>query len=257
MAAGGRIEFLSPEGLRVDGRRPNELRSYRAQLAVIPQADGSALFSLGNTTVIATVYGPRDNNNHNSSNTECSINTKIHAAAFSSTTGDRRKAGSSNTDRRLQDWSETVSHTISGVLLHDLFPRTSLDIFVEVLSADGAVLAASINAVSLALVDAGVPMRDPVVALQGVIIREHLLLDGNRLEERAGAPTTLAFTPRNGKIVGVMVDPKYPQHRFQDVCTMLQPHSESVFAHLDSEVIRPRLKHLYSMLKQPTIKSHQ
>lgn len=248
------LEFLSPEGLRVDGRRPNELRAYRAQLAVIPQADGSAMFALGNTQVIATVYGPRDNNTPSTSPCSllsCQVRTKIHAAAFSSTTGDRRKGGSSSNDRRLQDWSETISHTVEGVLLHELFPRTSLDIFVEVLSGDGGILAASINAVSLALVDAGVPMRDFVVALQAVILKEHLLLDGNQLEERAGALTTVAFTPRNGKIVGVLVEPKYPQHRFQDVTSALATASQNVFNNLDAQIVRPRLKHLYAMLKQP------
>jgi hypothetical protein len=57
-----------------------------------------------------------------------------------------------------------------------LFPRSQVDIFVEVLQADGGVLPAAINAASLALVDAGVPMVDFVCACaSGVVEGEPIL----------------------------------------------------------------------------------
>lgn len=45
------MEFVSPEGLRLDGRRPNELRQIKAELGVLQSADGSAIFEMGNTKV--------------------------------------------------------------------------------------------------------------------------------------------------------------------------------------------------------------
>lgn len=47
-------------GLRLDGRRPNELRKIKCEIGVFSQADGSAVLSQGNTKVIATVYGPHE-----------------------------------------------------------------------------------------------------------------------------------------------------------------------------------------------------
>ena len=47
-------------GLRVDGRRPPELRKLQCKLGVFHQADGSAFLEQGNTKVLATVYGPHD-----------------------------------------------------------------------------------------------------------------------------------------------------------------------------------------------------
>ena len=47
-------------GLRVDGRRPPELRKLQCRLGVFRQADGSAYLEQGNTKVLATVYGPHD-----------------------------------------------------------------------------------------------------------------------------------------------------------------------------------------------------
>jgi len=52
------IEFVSPEGLRIDGRRANEVRRIKCTLGTFKHADGSAYYSHGNTTVIAAVYGP-------------------------------------------------------------------------------------------------------------------------------------------------------------------------------------------------------
>ena len=55
-----RIEFISPEGLRVDGRRAEELRNIKCKLGIFKRADGSAYYEQGNTKVLATIYGPKE-----------------------------------------------------------------------------------------------------------------------------------------------------------------------------------------------------
>lgn len=52
------LELLSSQGLRLDGRRPNELRRIQCKLGVFTQPDGSAYIEQGNTKVLAAVYGP-------------------------------------------------------------------------------------------------------------------------------------------------------------------------------------------------------
>ena len=44
---------------RSDGRKMDEIRPLRAEVGVVPNADGSALFATGKTVAIATVYGPK------------------------------------------------------------------------------------------------------------------------------------------------------------------------------------------------------
>lgn len=51
------MEFISPEGLRMDGRRPKELRRLSCQLSVLASADGSAVFQMGNTKVCTKRVG--------------------------------------------------------------------------------------------------------------------------------------------------------------------------------------------------------
>ncbi len=45
------IEYINPEGLRLDGRRPREGRRIDCELGILPHADGSAVISQGNTKV--------------------------------------------------------------------------------------------------------------------------------------------------------------------------------------------------------------
>jgi polyribonucleotide nucleotidyltransferase len=55
-----RMDLLSFKGLRLDGRRANELRHIRCKLGVFSQPDGSAYLEQGNTKVLAAVYGPHE-----------------------------------------------------------------------------------------------------------------------------------------------------------------------------------------------------
>jgi hypothetical protein len=53
-------EYISPEGLRLDGRRAGEIRRLAVQLGALPNADGSVLFQQGNTKVVCSVFGPHE-----------------------------------------------------------------------------------------------------------------------------------------------------------------------------------------------------
>ena len=45
---------------RFDGRGFDEIRPMSAKVGIIPRADGSAMFKIGNTMALCAVYGPRD-----------------------------------------------------------------------------------------------------------------------------------------------------------------------------------------------------
>jgi exosome complex component RRP41 len=72
------------------------MRVLNSSLGIINNSDGSAIFEFGNSRVIATVFGPRESRQKgsqqsSSSHEKGSISVKFHAAAFSSTGGERRK----------------------------------------------------------------------------------------------------------------------------------------------------------------------
>ena len=66
--------------------------------------------------------------------------------------------------RRTTELQHTLSTTLSQSLHLHLYPRSTITITLHVLSQDGSLLACCLNAATLALIDAGIPMDDYVVA---------------------------------------------------------------------------------------------
>ena len=87
-------------------------------------------------------------------------------APFSQTNRRKRSKG----DKRIQEVQSTISAAFQDHLFTHIYPRSSVTISLHVLSFDGALLAACLNAASLALVDAGIPMPSILVAVTSGII---------------------------------------------------------------------------------------
>jgi len=163
--------LISPEGLRVDGRRPDELRPIELKVGVLKQADGSASIRQGKTYIIVGVYGPRElHPRHLTLNDKAYLRVVYRMATFS--VPDRKRPAPS---RREKEISMVIANALSPSLFLEEFPRAVIDVFIQVIQADGGTRCASINAASLALADAGIPMRSlvPSVAVgkaDGVLV---------------------------------------------------------------------------------------
>ncbi|KAF2723559.1 ribosomal protein S5 domain 2-like protein [Polychaeton citri CBS 116435] len=154
--------------LRLDGRRWNELRRFHALLSTQASADGSSYLESGNSKVICTVTGPSEQRRSgapasNAQRDSAQIIVDISLAGFSGV--DRRKTARGSKDRKVMEMQHCVEECFGGVVLGHLYPHSVVQVNVAVLSQDGGVLAACINAVGLALVDAGVPMMGYVAAV--------------------------------------------------------------------------------------------
>lgn len=85
-----RHELLSPEGLRIDGRRWNDLRRFEARLSTTTAADGSSYIEWGNTKILCTVTGPVEPKiGANRSQDGATVLVEVCFAAFSG--NDRKK----------------------------------------------------------------------------------------------------------------------------------------------------------------------
>lgn len=260
-----RQELVSPEGLRLDGRRVNELRSIGAAMGVVSgrQGEGSASFESGNTRVLATVFGPRETGSGDgqgmamgsmlpisdaSSQERGTIRVRIHAASFSSSGGERRKG--TQRDRRLLEWARHLEEAFAAVVTTTTFPRSQLDIFVEISNADGGVLAAVFNAITLALLDAGIPMSDYIVAETVCYVQGQGLLDPNRMEESSACPVLIAaLLPRTHTLVFVHSEQRLASDKLSLMLDLAGRGVARVFHQLDTEVVRP---HLLSLLERRT-----
>lgn len=172
--------------LRIDGRRWNELRRITCSISTQSSSDGSSLYTMGNTMVVCTVTGPREGKGQRD-NSRSTIETEITVAPFAQT--DRRKRPKN--DKRLVELQTTISQAFQAHLFTHIYPRSSISIALHVLSFDGALLAACLNAASLALVDAGIPMPSILSAISSGIIQDpdkddaqpESVLDLNNAEE--------------------------------------------------------------------------
>ncbi|KAJ4768855.1 Exosome complex component RRP41 [Rhynchospora pubera] len=211
------MEYVNPlTGLRIDGRRPTEMRHLKAQIGVVSKADGSALFEMGNTRVIAAVYGPREvqNKGQQMNNTEALVRCEYSMANFS--TGDRARKPKG--DRRSTEISLVIRQTMEACILTKLMPRSQIDIFVQVLQADGGTRSACINAATLALADAGIPMRDIVTSCSAGYLCTMPLLDLNYAEDSAGGPdVTVGILAKMDKVTLLQMDAKLPLDTFETV----------------------------------------
>jgi ribonuclease PH len=193
----GRVEYVNVSGLRLDGRRPREVRRVRARLGLFGWADGSTLFEQGNTKVLAVVHGPREPaRRSDGEHDEAVINVDFSVAPFAASERKKRRPG----DRRNTEAATALRQALEAVVETKLYPRSAIDVSVLVLQSDGGALAAAINAATLALVDAGVSMLDFVVGCSVVYIGKTPLLGawalGGAAGGRLGRPGGLGLARR-------------------------------------------------------------
>eukprot|EP01117_Protostelium_nocturnum_P004035 TRINITY_DN15305_c0_g1_i1.p1 TRINITY_DN15305_c0_g1~~TRINITY_DN15305_c0_g1_i1.p1 ORF type:complete len:249 (-),score=99.92 TRINITY_DN15305_c0_g1_i1:54-800(-) len=231
-----RIEYITPEGLREDGRRPNELRRIKSKLGIFSRASGSAYYEQGNTKVIAVVYGPREvSKRMNGLHDRATITCEYSMASFS--TGERKKKNKG--DRRGTEISSIIKQTFESVILTSLFPKSQIDIFIQVLQADGGTRCASINAASLALIDAGIPMKDFVCACAAGCIEGTPILDLNYVEDSAGGPDVpVALLPRTGTIAMLQMDSKVSIDLFEKVLDLAVEGCKAIHTVLSQAVLQ-------------------
>jgi len=197
------LKLIDEKGIRLDGRRFNELRPIKIEAGVLKKADGSAYMEWGNNKVLAAVYGPREAHpRHLQNPAKALVQCRYNMAPFSVT--DRKRPGP---DRRSVEISKVISEAFASVVFVEQFPRTSVDIYIEVLQADAGTRCAGLTAASVALADAGIPMRDLVASCASGKIGGVVALDLNKDEDNFGeADCPMAIVPRSGEIVLLQMD---------------------------------------------------
>jgi exosome complex component RRP41 len=117
---------------------------------------------------------------------------------------DRKRPGP---DRRSVEISKITSEALSPAVFLEKFPRSTIDVFIEVLEAEGGTRCAGITAASVALADAGVPMRDIVVSCAAGKVNGQVVLDLSEIEDKEGeADMPMAIMPRTGEITLLQSD---------------------------------------------------
>ncbi|MCS7108565.1 MAG: exosome complex exonuclease Rrp41 [Sulfolobales archaeon] len=232
---------LIESGLRHDGRKLDELRPISMSVGVLKNANGSALVEYGRTKVIAAVYGPREpQTRYMLLPNRAVIRCRYHMASFS--THDRK---SPTLSRREIELSKVVREALEPVVLSELYPRTSIDIFIEVINADGGTRTASVTAASLALADAGIPMKDLVAGVAVGKVDGFLVLDVDELEDMYGeADMPVAMAPSLRQITLLQLNGVLTPDEFTQAFELAKKGIEAIYS-----VERETLKKKYLDVK--------
>ncbi len=195
--------LLDENGIRCDGRKIDEPRRIVIKAGVLNNADGSASIEFGDNKIVAGVYGPRDVHPKHMSDADTGIlRCRYHMASFSVT--ERKNPAPS---RREIEISKVIKEALEAAVMLERFPRTAVDVYIEILQADGGSRCAALDAAAVALADAGIPMRDMVSACAAGKVADTIVLDINNEEDQAGqADMPVAYMPNLNKVTLLQLD---------------------------------------------------
>ncbi len=229
-----KLELLI-NGKRLDGRAMDELRKISITASPIRNATGSAYIEWGNNKILAAVYGPREAlPRHTADPDRAVVKCRYTMAPFSSL----EEHGRPGMNRRAIEISKVTKEVFENVILLDLFPGTSIDIFVEVLQSDGGTRAAGITCASVALAASGIPMRDMPYAVSAGKVGETVILDLNKIEDNySDADMPMAINPRNKEVTLLQMDGELTKDHFKQAVEMILKSGEAI-TKLQKEALR-------------------
>jgi len=210
-------KLIDKKGVRLDGRKLDELRPIKIEVGVLSNADGSAYIEQGKNKILSAVFGPKElHPKHLALPDRMVLRCRYHMAPFS--VQERKSPAPS---RREVELSKVIREALEPSIFLEYYPRTGIDIFVEVLQADGGTRCASITAASLALADAGIPMRDLVVSCAAGKIDDTIVLDLMDTEDKIGAADVpVALMPNLNAITLLQMDGILTLEEFEKTVTL-------------------------------------
>jgi len=235
-------KLIDENDVRLDGRKLNEMRPVKIEVGVLGNADGSAYIEQGKNKILAAVYGPREvHPKHLALPDRAVLRCRYHMAPFS--VQERKSPAPS---RRELELSKVMRESLEPSIFTEYYPRTSIDLFIEVLQADGGTRCAGITVASVALVDAGLPMRDLVSACAAGKVDGRLVLDLTDVEDKGGeADLPLAYLPNANAITLLQMDGMMTGEEFEHVVNLALDGCKQV-----SQIQREALRAKYSVAKE-------
>jgi len=182
--------LILERGQRADGRKPDEIRTISSQVGLLPRAHGSGLFTRGETQAlsIATLGTPREEQKLDTLRPEEAKRYMHHYNFPPFSTGETWVMRG---PRRREIGHGALAETalISVLPSEETFPYT-LRVVSEILSSNGSTSMAAVCGSTLSLLDAGVPIKNPVAGIaMGLIAADDqhaVLSDIQGLEDHLG-----------------------------------------------------------------------
>ncbi len=212
---------------RPDNRKPDEIRPMEAEVGVIEQADGSAMFKVGDTIAMAGVYGPTNVLPRHMEDPEKAI-IRSYYDLYPFSVPERKRPGP---NRRSVELSMVIKNAVLPSIFVKEYPKTQIELYTNIIQANAGTRCAAISAASLALADAGIAMRDIVSSVAVGHYKDQVVVDINKEEEDIADATDIpiAYMPRMKKITLLQLDGKLPNKKMKEVIKLGIKSCEKVY----------------------------
>lgn len=139
-----------------------------------------------------------------------------------------------------------IRESFEPAVFAEYYPRTMIDVFIEVLQADGGTRCAGITVASLALADAGIPMRDLIVACAAGKVDDTIVLDLDDTEDKLGvADVPVAYMPSLNAVTLLQMDGKLSHDEFETAVNLALDGCKKIYA-----MQKEALKSKYANVKE-------
>ena len=225
----GAPEKLIVKGKRLDGREMHEFRPMEAGAGVLEKAMGSGSFKFGKTSAISAVFGPKPFFPKGLQDPKrAKIKCRYNMASFAT-----KERGRPGTSRRSTEISKVIRESLEQVIFLDDYPKTGIDIFIEIIEADASTRCAGLNAASLAVADAGLPMADLICSCSVGKVDDEIVLDVAGLEDNFGdVDFAVATVGDQDKFVLVQEDGVITPEEFREMVKLSKHGCEKVYVKL-------------------------
>ncbi len=217
---------------RFDNRAFDETRPITAEVGVIENADGSALFAFGDTVAIAAVYGPRQLYPQHLQNPEKAL-LKAYYDMLSFSVPERKKPGPT---RRSIEISDVTTKALEPAIMLDKFQNCVIDVYIQIIQANASTRTAGINAASLALAHAGLPMHDLVCSVSVGKVGDKLVVDLTKEEEdykengvKASTDVAVAMLGKSKKISLLQLDGEISKEELLKLIELARKACEKIY----------------------------
>ena len=245
-------EPLFVGNFREDGRRFKENRSIKIEMGVVKESSGSCLFNLGETKVVAWIRGPCE------TKSKCPDNSGIIKCYFNQApfSGMLHKSNQKQ-DIKNREFGQTIKSIFNQIIQLENYKKIKININVLVLQNDGNYKSAAINAVSLALINAGIFTKDSVVGINVGYLDETVMENGllndmtslneeNKIiydlqlnEEKNYIPTLyIAYLPNSGKFIYLqLTNAKTPYNKLIPIIKEAIKSADNLYKEIKSILI--------------------
>jgi exosome complex component RRP41 len=235
MGSSGEKPVLIKNGKRLDGRGPDDVRNIKIEAGVLNEAEGSAYVEWGGNKVVAGIYGPRECiPKHDSNPYKAVVKCRYIMSPFAS----KDEHSRSGPNRRSIEISKVIREVFENLVMAELYPMTQIDIFVDVLQAEGGTRVTAITAAAVALVDAGIPLKDMVCGIAVGKADGQIVVDLGKEEDNFGeSDVPIAVSSRDKGILLLQMDGLLTREEFATALDKGMAAAEKVHA-LQTDAIK-------------------